>query len=215
MGRLVSRHTGLVEGHTYLHFVAPGLLVITAMQLGETESMWPILGAVKWTRTYHAAIATPLEPEDVAIGKLAWVSIRLFASSAIYGLVMLLFGVLTSWTAVVLPFVGVVTGLAFAGPLMAFALTTESDLPFTTIFRFLIVPMLLFSATFYPLQQYPVALRWIVQLMPLYHGVALARSAAFGSAMLWPTLAHVGVLLAISALGIALSLRNIRRRLVV
>ena len=65
VGHLVSKHTGLVGGQTYLHFIAPSLLATTTMQLGEGESLWPVLAAVKWVRTYHAAAATPLEPTDI------------------------------------------------------------------------------------------------------------------------------------------------------
>ena len=84
VGHLVTKHTGLVQGQTYLHFVAPGLLAITAMQLAAGETMWPILGALKWVRTYHAAATTPLKPEDIVTGKLGWVSIRLFTTAAVY-----------------------------------------------------------------------------------------------------------------------------------
>ncbi len=215
VGHLVSHHSGLVEGQSYLHFVAPGLLAITAMQLGSNECMWPILGAVKWVRTYQAAIATPLEPEDVIVGKLAWVAVRLVATACVYAVIIAIFGAVTSWWALALPLVGLLTGMAFAAPLAAFSLTLESDTSFATIQRFLIVPMFLFSATFYPLHTYPSSLRWVVQLMPLYHGVALARAVTFGSAFHWALLAHVGVLLVMSVIGILVARRLIRRRLVV
>ena len=71
VGRLVAAHAHLVEGQTYLHFIAPSLLATTTMQLGEGESLWPVLASVKWIRTYHAAAATPLEPDDILYGKLA------------------------------------------------------------------------------------------------------------------------------------------------
>jgi lipooligosaccharide transport system permease protein len=214
VGSLVSTHTGLVEGQTYLHFVAPGLLAITAMQLGTGESMWPILGAVKWVRTYHAAVATPLEPEDVLTGKLAFVGLRLLMTATVYTVIIACFGAVSSWWGVLLPAVGVLTGLAFAAPLIAYALTVESDSSFSTIFRFLIVPMFLFSATFYPVATYPPGIRWVVQLMPLYHGVALARGFAFGGAPLWPMVAHVAVLSSLFAVGVVVARRHMRRRLV-
>jgi lipooligosaccharide transport system permease protein len=214
VGHLVSAHTGLVQGRTYLHFVAPGLLAITAMQLATEESMWPVLGALKWVRTYHAAVATPLEPEDVAIGKLGWVAVRLTLTTALYAVIIALFGAVSSLWALTLPLVGLLTGMAFTAPLVAYAATTDSDASFTMVYRFSIIPMFLFSATFYPVSVYPASIRWIVQLMPLYHGVALARSAAFGTGALGPTLAHVGVLAVMATLGVALARRNLRRRLV-
>jgi lipooligosaccharide transport system permease protein len=214
VGHLVSKHTGLIEGHSYLHFVAPGLLAITAMQLAAGESMWAVLGAVKWVRTYHAAVATPLEPEDVVTGKLGFIAFRLLITASVYTAIISLFGATPSWWSVLLPLVGVLTGLAFAAPLMAYSVTANSDAPFTMIFRFLIIPMFLFSATFYPVSEYPPSLRWIVELMPLYHGVALARTLAFGSGELWPTLGHVSVLVAMVIVGVVFARRNLRRRLV-
>jgi lipooligosaccharide transport system permease protein len=215
IGHLVAKHTGLVEGQSYLHFVAPGLLVITAMNLASNECMWPILGAVKWDRTYQAAIATPLEPEDVITGKLVWVGVRLVGTSAVYAAIIAAFGAVSSWWALLLPLVGLATGLAFGTLLVAYSLTLESDTAFATIQRFLIVPMFLFSATFYPLHQYPSYLRWVVQLMPLYHGVALARAVTFGAPWHWALALHALVLVVLAVGGWLLSRRLIRRRLVV
>lgn len=214
VGKLVSQHTGLVQGQTYLHFIAPGLLVITAMQMAAGETMWAILAAVKWVRTYHAAASSPLEPEDIVRGKLGWLAVRLFATSVVYTAIIACFGSISSFWAVLLPLVGTLMGLAIGAPLMAFSATRDSDSPFTLVFRFLLIPMTLFSATFYPLSQYPTSIRWAVQLMPLYHGVALARTLAFGQGSLVPTVAHLAVLVALAGGGFLWAQRTMRRRLV-
>ncbi len=214
VGHLVSAHSGLVEGQTYLHFIAPGLLATTTMQLGEGESLWPVLASVKWLRTYHAAVATPLEPRDILAGKLSWVVTRALGTGVIYTIVIASFGALSSWWALTLPLIGVLITLAFAAPLVAFAATVESDASFTTIYRFAFVPMFLFSATFYPVSAYPAYLRPLVQLVPLYHGVALARAAAFGEGSPGALAAHFVVLLGMCVAGIAWGRRSLRRRLV-
>lgn len=214
VGHLVSAHTGLVGGQTYLHFIAPSLLATTTMQLGEGESLWPVLASVKWLRTYHAAATTPLEPTDILAGKLTWVVTRSLATGVVYTLVIASFGALSSWWSLTLPLLGALIALAFAAPLVAYAATVESDASFTTIYRFAFVPMFLFSATFYPVSAYPAYLRPLVQLVPLYHGVALARAAAFGEGRPWALAAHVLVLVAMSVVGIAWGRRTLRRRLV-
>ena len=214
VGHLVSAHAGLVQGQTYLHFIAPSLLVTTAMQLGEGESLWPVLGAVKWIRTYHAAASTPLEPEDVLLGKLAWVATRSLAGGVVYTVVIGLFGALHSWWALTLPLLSVLTTLAFAAPLTAYAVTVETDASFTTLYRFGFVPMFLFSATFYPVSAYPGYLRPLVQVVPLYHAVALARAAATGSGAPAALLAHAFLLAALALAGLLVGRRTIRRRLV-
>jgi lipooligosaccharide transport system permease protein len=214
VGHLVNSNYGLVEGHTYLHFIAPSLLATTTMQMGAGESLWPILAAVKWIRTYHAAAATPLEPEDILVGKLTWVVTRSFGTGVIYTLIIAAFGALHSWWSLTLPVLGALITLAFTAPLVAYAASVDSDASFTTIYRFAFVPMFLFSATFYPLAAYPGYLRPVVQFVPLYHGVALARAAAFGDASWPPVLAHLAVLIAMSVAGISWGRRTMRRRLV-
>jgi lipooligosaccharide transport system permease protein len=214
VGHLVSKHTPLVQGQTYLHFIAPGLLTITAMQMAAGETMWAILAAVKWVRTYHAAVTTPLEPEDIVNGKLGWVGVRLFFTTLVYTVIIACFGVISSPWGLFLPLVGTLTGLAFAAPLMAFAATRESDAAFTMVFRFTLIPMTLFSATFFPLSQYPGWLRWVVQVMPLYHAAALARTCAFGQGSVGVSLVHAGILVAMASVGYVYARRNLRRRLV-
>ncbi len=214
VGHLVTAHVGQVDGESYLDFLAPGLLATTAMQLGEGESLWPVLGALKWVRTYHAAVATPLEPEDVLAGKLSWVTTRGVATGVIYTVIIGLFGALHSWWALTLPLIGGLVTLAFAAPLVAWASGVESDGAFVVFYRFGTVPMFLFSATFYPLDAYPGYLRPVVQLAPLYHGVALARAAASGHGATPALLAHGAVLAALALVGITVGRRRMRRRLV-
>jgi lipooligosaccharide transport system permease protein len=214
VGHLVAAHSGLVEGQTYLHFIAPSLLATTTMQLGEGESLWPVLASLKWVRTYHAAAATPLEPRDILAGKLTWVATRALATGIIYTIVIAAFGALSSWWSLTLPLLGALITLAFAAPLVAYAATVESDASFTMIYRFAFVPMFLFSATFYPVSAYPSYLRPLVQLVPLYHGVALARAAAFGQGEPLALVAHGLVLVAMCVAGVSWGRRTMRRRLV-
>lgn len=214
VGHLVNAHSGLVQGQTYLHFIAPTLLATTAMQLGEGESLWPVLAAIKWVRSYHAAAATPLEPEDILVGKLAWVVTRSLAMGAFYTIVIAAFGAVHSWWCLTLPLIGALITLAFSAPLVAYAARCQSDGSFIVIYRFGFVPMFLFSATFFPVSSYPSYLRPIVQLVPLYHGVALTRAAAFGLGSTNAIAGHVVFLVAMAAVGIFWGRRTMRRRLV-
>ena len=65
LGGMVSAHSGRVDGLAYLDFVAPGLLVASAMQLAASESMWPVLGGAKWMRQFHGVVATPIGPGEL------------------------------------------------------------------------------------------------------------------------------------------------------
>jgi lipooligosaccharide transport system permease protein len=214
VGHLVTANTGLVQGQTYLHFIAPTLLATSTMQLGEGESLWPVLAAVKWIRSYHAAAATPLEPEDILVGKLTWVVTRAFATGIVYTVIIGAFGALQSWWSLTLPFLGALIALAFSAPLVAFAAQAQSDGSFIVIYRLAFVPMFLFSATFFPVSSYPGYLRPLVQFVPLYHGVALVRAAAFGQGSWGAIACHLGFLIMMAAVGIVWGRHTMRRRLV-
>ena len=103
------------------------------------------------------------------------------------------FGALESWWGLTLPFIGALIALAFSAPFVAFAARSQSDASFATIYRFAFVPMFLFSATFYPIRRIRATSARSSRLVPLYHGVALARAAAFGhgsapdSRVIWRT----------------------------
>jgi lipooligosaccharide transport system permease protein len=105
------------------------------------------------------------------------------------------------------------TGLAFAAPITAVAARLENDAGFAGIQRFGIVPMFLFSGTFFPVSQLPAVFQWIAYATPLWHGVALARGLALGTLDGVAALLHVGYLALWIALGVALAVRSLRKRL--
>jgi lipooligosaccharide transport system permease protein len=215
LGSLVNHHAHLVDQVSYLDFLAPGLLAGTAMQIGGNEAMYPVMGAIKWIRTYFAMLATPLGAIDVLIGHLAWIALRLLGVTAIYLGIMALFGTVQSPFALLAIPAGVLTGMAFAAPIAAFAATQTNDVSFTALYRFGLIPLFLFSGTFFPITQLPGWLQAVAELTPLYHGVALCRGLTLGQLALGPDLAHAAYLIVLTALGFAAARRTFRRRLVV
>ena len=216
LGTLVDAHgrAGL-GGVSYLAFLAPGLLAAAAMQTAVAEATYPVFGSVKWNRTYQAAVSSPLRPSDVFHGHLLFVTMRLTMNSALFLTVAAAFGALHSaWVIAALP-VAVLTGLAFAAPVEAWAVTCQKDTSFAVIFRFGLIPLFLFSGTFFPITQLPAWLRPLAYLTPLWHGVSLCRALSLGTADLGGALTHVGYLAAIAAAGIAAGNRTYRRRLYV
>jgi lipooligosaccharide transport system permease protein len=215
LGSLINQHVHTVDGVSYLDFVAPGLLAATAMQIGSNESMYPVMAAIKWIRTYFAMLATPLGVDDVLVGHLAWVALRLGLVSTIYLGVMAAFGVVLSpWAVLALP-AAVLTGLAFAAPISAFSATQENDLGFTTLYRFGLIPLFLFSGTFFPVNQLPGWMQVLARLTPLYHGANLCRSLCLGQVSGGSPAVDVAYLAALGTLGWLLARRTYRRRLVV
>ena len=216
LGKLVDAHgTARLGGVSYLAFLAPGLLAAAAMQSGIEESTYPVLGSVKWRRTYYAAAASPLRPADIFHGHLLFTIMRLAMNSAIFLVVMAAFGAITSpWVLAAVP-VAVLTGLAFAAPIEAWAVTVSKDTSFALVFRFGMIPLFLFSGTFFPVTQLPVWIRPLAYATPLWHGVALCRSLSLGTATLGGALVHVGYLAALAAVSIVVGNRTYRRRLCV
>jgi len=214
LGALISRGpVRTVDGLPYLAFLAPGLLVATAMQSGYVETTFPILARIQWERTYEGMLATPLRVFDVLVGEFGWLTLRLGLGSVAFFLVMLLFGTVHSGLGILTIVVSVVTGLAFAGPILAWTATQRTTTSFSLIGRFLITPLFLLGGVFFPIHQLPQLVQWIAWLTPLAHGVALARSLSVGVV---PSSAgiHLAVLLLYLATGIVAARITLQRRLV-
>jgi len=216
LGTLVNKHgSAKLGGISYLAFLAPGLLAAAAMETGIGESTYPVLGSVKWRRTYYAAVSTPLRPADLFHGHLLFTTMRLVMNCAVFMVVMVAFGAAQSpWVLAALP-VAVLTGLAFAAPIEAWAITVLKDTSFALIFRFGLIPLFLFSGTFFPISQLPAWIRPVAYVTPLWHGVALCRSLALGDATVAGTLVHAGYLLIVAVAGLLVAQRCYRRRLCV
>jgi lipooligosaccharide transport system permease protein len=214
LGTLVNEHVHHVGGVPYLDFIAPGLLAATAMQVGGNESMYPVMGAIKWLKTYFAMLATPLEVIDVLLGHMAWIALRLTMVSFIYLAIMAAFGTVHSYLAILALPAAVMTGLAFATPIAAFAATQTNDTGFAPLYRLVLIPMFLFSGTFFPITQLPGWLQVLARVTPLYHGVALCRGLVLGDLTLGPALAHALYLTALAAVGLRLGALTYRRRLI-
>jgi len=216
LGTLVDQHgTGRLGGVSYLAFLAPGLLAATGMQTAMNESTFPVMAAVKWLKTYQAAAATPLRPGALFRGHLLFTALRTLMNSAIFLAVMAAFGAVQSaWAVAALP-VCVLTGLAFAAPVEAWAITREKDTSFSLLIRFGLIPLFLFSGTFFPVTQLPGWIQPVAYATPLWHGVALCRSLSLGTADLGGSLLHVAYLVALTVAGLLAGQHFYRRRLYV
>lgn len=200
-------------GLSYLAFLAPGLLAAVAMQTAAGESTWAVLGAIKWQKTYLAMLATPIGVRDLVAGHLSWVTTRLLIVTAIFLAVMVVFGATRGPEAVLAIPAAILTGLAFAAPISAFAATQENDAGFNAVFRFGVIPLFLFSGTFFPISQLPGFLQPIAWVTPLWHGVELCRGLALGTIDPLGLAVHVGYLVLTVVLGAAACLWTYRRRL--
>ena len=201
-------------GAAYLAFLAPGILVSSAMQSAASESTYPVMAGIVWDRTYLAALATPLAVADIVIGNLLFVAVRLAIAGTVFIAVAVAFGAVAPLPGLAMLPVSILTGLGFAAAIQAFSSTQRGDQGFTLLFRFVITPLFLFSGTFFPIDQLPDAIRWVAWCSPLWHGIDLARSIALGTIDPPVAAIHLAVLLGMLTAGIAAGVILFRRRLV-
>jgi lipooligosaccharide transport system permease protein len=213
LGGLIDENAGHVAGLDYLAFVAPGLLVASTMQLSVGEGLWPILAGVKWIKFFHGVVATPIRPAELYGGYVSWVALRsVFGSSAFLLIALVLGALLSPWAILAIP-IAALCAAAFCAPVAAFAMTQDSDLAFPMIMRLGVLPLFLFSGTFFPISELPSGVRPFAGLSPLWHAVELARHATTGRFDALPDLGHVLVLAACVAVGAGWGVRTFTRRL--
>jgi lipooligosaccharide transport system permease protein len=213
LGSLVNKSGGRPLGVPYLDFVAPGLVAASAMTIAAAESSWPVMGSFRWTRQYYAMHATPMGPRDIVLGHQLWMTARVAATSAVYLAVIAAFGGINSPFGILALPSAVILGAAFTAPFAAYAATQDNDAAFVPVNRFVIVPMFLFSGTFFPVSRLPLPLEWLAYATPLWHGVDLCRELTLGSVHPLRALGHVAYLLVFVVGGLLWAERTYTRRL--
>ncbi len=194
----------------YAEFVAPALMAASAMNGALYESTFNMFFRMKYDKVYDSALATPLTSGDVALGEISYAAIRGAIYSAAFLVTMLALGMTSSaWALGMFP-VAVLISFAFSSVGMAVAtyIRAVADFEYVTA---LMLPMFLFSATFYPLSSYG-DWQWVVQISPLYHGVAMMRSLNLGE-WSWAFGGHLAVLVAMTLLGVSVTARRIENLL--
>jgi len=216
VGSLIDprRAAAIAGGASYLQFLAPGLLAGACMQVASFESAWPVLGKIVWRRNYDAMLATPLAIDDLIVGELLWIGIRLTTVGTAFVLVASAFGVMLIAPATLLAeLLAAMTGLAFSAPIIAYAATLKTGNNFNILFRFIITPLFMFSGVFFPVDRLPAPLQWIAQVSPLYHGVQLVRGITLGQLDPSAAVMHLIYLLALFAAGLLAARFTFRRKL--
>jgi lipooligosaccharide transport system permease protein len=192
---------------TYAEFVGPALLAASAMNGAVLDATNNVFFKFKHAKLYDTMLATPLGPLDIALGEVAWATIR----GALYAIgflaVIAAMGILTSiWSLLMLPAALLICfGFAAIGMASATYMSSWQHLEYVQI---ILVPMFLFSTTFYPLSVYPSGLRLLVEVFPLYHGVEMMRTLAVGPPTLG-TVAHAFYFVAMTVVGFAVITRRL------
>lgn len=202
----------------YLAFVATGLMAANAMQNGAGDGSFPVMAGVLWRKNFQGTITTPLGPSDIIWGRLIWGTARLVFVLAVFALIAVGFDAMELGPALAGIPPAVLTGLAFTTIITAWTLTQENGQSLSTLFRFGIVPLFLFSGTFFPISQLPGFLQPIAYVTPLFHGVELVRKITLPGAdetivTNLPLWIHVTYLVVMLVIGLVLSIRLLDKRI--
>ncbi len=192
----------------YAAYIAPALLAVSAMNGAIYDSTWNVFFKMHFSKLYQGMLSTRLGPLDVALGEISLALLRGAAYGTTFLLVMQALGLALSWTALLaLPAILLIAfGFASVGMGITSYLKTFQQMDWI---NFSLLPMFLFSATFYPLSVYPEPIQWVVQALPLWHGVELVRGLTTGS--LGPAmLVHIGYFLLMIAVGLLFTTRRLR-----
>jgi lipooligosaccharide transport system permease protein len=203
----------LGDGRTvpYAVFVAPALLASSAMNGAVFDSTTNVFFKLKYARLYDSVLSTPLGPRDVAVGEITWALLRGVVYSGAFLLVAALAGMVTTWWGLLAVPAATLIGWGFASVGMATATYMRTWADFDYI-QLAIMPMFLFSATFYPLATYPEPLQWAVRATPLYHGVAMVRELMLGE-VTGAMAGHVAYLVVMGAVGTVWAAGRVERLL--
>jgi lipooligosaccharide transport system permease protein len=198
---------------TYAQFVAPALLAQSSMNGAIAETIFNVFFKLNFSHTYDAILATPLGIREIAIGELIWSLIRgTLYCIAFLGVMVAMGLVLSPWAILIVP-TTLLLGAAFSAAGLATSVFLRTVQDFDLPFGLVVMPMFLFSGTFFPIEVYPVPVQWLMELTPLYHGVVLVRSLSVGAIeprLLW----DLAYLVAFCAIGLTICMRQMERKLV-
>jgi lipooligosaccharide transport system permease protein len=214
LGGFVHVSPARLEGATsYLAFIVPGLIAAQAMQTAVFETTYPVMGALKWHKSFYAQLATPLESRDLANAFLLFTLFRVATTCGVYFLVLTPFGVFGSWWGPIAAwFATMLVGMAFGVWTFAFSAHVRSEASFGLVFRLGLIPLFLFSGSFFPITNLGTVGAWVARCTPLWHGVNLTRMLCLDTVDLSTAAINVVVLVVVLVSGWYVALRTLARR---
>jgi lipooligosaccharide transport system permease protein len=198
---------------SYASFLAPGMLAASTLNGAIFDGFFSPFFKLNWLKTYDGIMTTPINVSDIAVGEVIWALIRGTIYSTGFLAVMLVLGLVHSvWAVLALPAVMLSGGALASGAMILTAVTKEIS-SLEKVMTLVVLPLFLFSGTFFPVSQYPEFLQPIVQATPLYHSSSLLRALTTGQVSAGQ-LFDVAYLVAMFVSCSAITIRLMRRRLI-
>ena len=210
---------GEVGGIPYSAFVAPGLLAASCMNGAISDGFFNIFFKLYYQKTYDGILATPMRVPDIAFGEMLWALTRGSIYAAAFLVVVLVMGqmigppmILSLWAILALP-ASILVSATFAAIALCITSFVRKIEDFDVVMGLLVMPMFLFSGTFFPTTQLPAFAQLVVQAVPLYHGVELLRQLTTGTVV--PGIfIHVAYLILIGCVTFVIAMRRLERELI-
>ncbi|MEY3310562.1 MAG: hypothetical protein RL107_698 [Actinomycetota bacterium] len=194
----------------YGAYIAPALLAVSAMNGAIYDSTWNVFFKLNFGKLYQTMLLTSLGPLDVAIGEITLALLRGGVYAVGFLIVMQTMGLVLSPLAILAIPAVILIAAGFASIGMAFTsyLKTFQQMDWLPM---VMLPMFLFSATFFPITVYPEAIQIMVQCFPLWHGVELIRMLTTGvvTSMMWVHIAYYLVMLGVGVVVVSRRLRSL------
>jgi len=192
----------------YAAFIAPALLAVSAMNGAIYDSTWNVFFKMHFGKLYQGMLATSLGPLDVALGEIGLALLRGAAYGVAFMAVMQVLGLNLAWTALLaLPAIVLIAfGFASLGMGVTSYLKSFQQMDWIPI---VLLPMFLLSSTFFPITVYPEGVQWVIQALPLWHGIELVRGLTTG-VLTFEMLGHVAYYLVMIAVGLIFTTRRLR-----
>lgn len=209
LGSLVGTVTTANGAHVpYAAYIAPALLAVSAMNGAIYDSTWNVFFKMNYGKLYEGMLATSIGPFDVALGEITYALLRGLLYAIGFMAVMQAFGLNLAWTAILALAAVVLIAFGFASLGMAITSYMKTFQQMDWI-NFIMLPMFIFSATFYPISVYPSAMQYIIEALPLWHGVELVRGLTTGD-LSWGLLWHVLYYVVMILIGLVFTTKRLR-----
>lgn len=203
-----------VHGQSYIHYLAPGLVVSTAMFTAFFETSYGFFVRMTFENIFKAMLTTPIGVREIIIGEFIWVSLKAALMALGVSLVLLALGLVANpLNLIFVPFVGILIALPLGAIGLLSTCYVKNINQFQTVYAFLISPLFYFSGIFFPVEQLPEWTKWIAAILPLYHGVQLSQSLYWDQHVLTSWSIHAPVLIGQAVIFVAWSYRQLIKKL--
>lgn len=207
LGTMIGGITANGTNVSYAAYIAPALLATSAMNGALYDSTWNVFFKMHFGKIYQGILSTSMGSLDVALGEISWALIRGFVYAIGFMCVMFPFGLIPSfWGILAIP-AAVVVAFGFASFGMGITSYLKSFQQMNWL-NFFLMPMFMFSGTFYPLSIYPQWIQWLIEALPLWQAIAMIRALTLGDIGIG-LLFHVLYFVVMIALGLIFTTRRL------